>query len=378
MAKECGQSESFKSFDEQIGSVMDSIGVNKIAGDGGVADNISGLKDFIKSQTDAINEKLELAVPEIPEPELNLQDEMKGMMEGIASGDPGTAMDKLNSMKEKFPGVDMDQMLEENGLDSKELETQRKKFNKQKADASVLAQFSAQKNKLGEKFNLTEGQQALLDLGQGKLSGAKALLGGLSQDKLIKDGTSLDGILDGICTKVKNVDLDANGKEILKGVETKVPEIDAEALEDKLVEVLADVATASTNNDSLKQSENITISEFDEDTITILEEKRENIKNTVEPLTIENRNLIQKFVTVRKKSQKDLNRHEAINFIIGKVEVEETLVANKKLKELGKKVKPFAGDKTISSDDLKRFVEPHSDLKQIQSKFTEVKTSEDK
>ena len=99
MAKECGQSESFKSFDEQIGSVMDSIGVNKIAGDGGVADNISGLKDFIKSQTDAINEKLELAVPEIPEPELNLQDEMKGMMEGIASGDPGTAMDNLNSMK---------------------------------------------------------------------------------------------------------------------------------------------------------------------------------------------------------------------------------------------------------------------------------------
>ena len=44
MAKECGKSESFKSFDEQIGSVMDSIGVNKIAGTGGVADNISGLK----------------------------------------------------------------------------------------------------------------------------------------------------------------------------------------------------------------------------------------------------------------------------------------------------------------------------------------------
>ena len=101
MTKECGQSETFKSFDEKIGSVMDNV-QNSVVGQaaGGIADGIAGLKSKIEGFTTDINSKLESALPEIPEPELNLQAEMKTMMEAVASGDPGVAMDKLNVIKE--------------------------------------------------------------------------------------------------------------------------------------------------------------------------------------------------------------------------------------------------------------------------------------
>ena len=374
MAKECGQSESFKSFDEKIGSVMDDV-QNSVVGQaaGGIADGIAGLKSKIEGFTTDINSKLESALPEIPEPQLNLQDEMKTMMEAVASGDPGVAMDKLNVMKEKFPSVDVDGMLEENGLDSAELEKQRKKFNKQKADADVLAQFSAQKNALGDKFNLTQGQQALLDLGQGKLSGAKELLGGLTQDKLIKDGASLDGILDGICTAVPNVDIDAAGNEIKKGVETKVPAEDAEAIEPPSAEVILTAPELDQLNELLNQADNISITEFDEEAIKIEQKKRQDVQQALEPLQQELREISQIQRQERRLTQKLIDRSNAITFTINVIKTDKALVANKELKAAGKKERPFRGIKTISVDDYKRHIEPHSDLVAIANNLVEVK-----
>jgi len=374
MAKECGQSESFKSFDEKIGSVMDDV-QNSVVGQaaGGIADGIAGLKSKIEGFTTDINSKLESALPEIPEPQLNLQDEMKTMMEAVASGDPGVAMDKLNVMKEKFPSVDVDGMLEENGLDSAELEKQRKKFNKQKADADVLAQFSAQKNALGDKFNLTQGQQALLDLGQGKLSGAKELLGGLTQDKLIKDGASLDGILDGICTAVPNVDIDAAGNEIKKGVETKVPAEDAEAIEPPSAEVILTAPELDQLNELLNQAENISITEFDEEAIKIEQKKRQDVQQALEPLQQELREISQIQRQERRLTQKLIDRSNAINFTIKVIKTDKTLVANKELKAAGKKERLFSGIKTISIDDYNRHIKPHSDLVAIANNLVEVK-----
>lgn len=373
MAKECGQSETFKSFDEKIGSVMDDV-QNSVVGQaaGGIADGIAGLKSKIEGFTTDINSKLESALPEIPEPELNLQNEMKTMMEAVASGDPGVAMDKLNVMKEKFPSVDVDGMLEENGLDSAELEKQRKKFNKQKADADVLAQFSAQKNALGDKFNLTEGQQALLDLGQGKLSGARELLGGLTQDKLIKDGASLDGILDGICTAVPNVDIDAAGNEIKKGIETKVPAEDAEPIEAPCASVILTEPELDQLNELLNQAENIEVTEFDEEIIKIEQKKRQDVQESLKPLQQELNEIKAKQVRGR-LNQKDVDRANAINFTANVIRTDKALVANKEKKAAGKKEKPFSGIKTISVDDYNRHIKPHSDLVAIVNNLVEVK-----
>ena len=75
--KHCGPSKGLLDLDAKIGEAMDDLQNGSIGtGAAGIADSISGFKDSIKSATGGILEKIEAAVPEIPEPKANLQEQL--------------------------------------------------------------------------------------------------------------------------------------------------------------------------------------------------------------------------------------------------------------------------------------------------------------
>ena len=88
MAKECGKSLGLENLENQINTEMDSAKSSFTEAAGGVADAISGLKDKIKGATDTLVQKINDGIPEIPKPELKLQDEMNTFVAGLAKPYP--------------------------------------------------------------------------------------------------------------------------------------------------------------------------------------------------------------------------------------------------------------------------------------------------
>ena len=178
---------------------MDSV-KNSIVGDaaGGIADGIAGLKSSLEGLTDGIAAKVEAAIPEIPKPELKLQDEMNSLVAGLASGDPGAVLDKLGSMKDKFPGVNVDEMLKEVGVDADKLAIEKKKFDKIKQDALTTARITGQDIASGKGAALDSVSSKLLAVGSGDLSAVADIMGNIPSMTL--PGFELSGIKDAICT----------------------------------------------------------------------------------------------------------------------------------------------------------------------------------
>ena len=222
MSKECGPSLPAVDLDTQIGSAMDTVKDSFVgSAAGGIADGISGLKSSLEGLTDGIKSKVEAAVPEIPQPEANLQAEMTAMMSSLDN--PGEFLSKLKGIKDKFgSAVDIDSMFDNLGLDKGKLEELSGNFDKVLGDASVLARQSA------------EGRTSLIgDLGSlagGDLSSVDSLLGKIPS--ITKPGFDSKKILDDICTAVPNIDLDKEGNFVKKGVPTKEPSEDGEAVEE--------------------------------------------------------------------------------------------------------------------------------------------------
>ena len=222
MSKDCGPSLPAIDLDSQIGSAMDTVKDSFVgSAAGGIADGISGLKSNLEGLTDGIKSKVEAAVPEIPQPEANLQAEMTAMMSSLDN--PGEFLSKLKNIKDKFgSAVDIDGMFDNLGLDKGKLEGLSNNFNKVLGDADVLARQAA------------EGRSSLVgDLGSlagGNLSSIDNLLGKIPS--ITKPGFDSKKILDDICTAVPNIDLDKDGNFVKKGVPTKEPSEDGEAVEE--------------------------------------------------------------------------------------------------------------------------------------------------
>lgn len=259
MAKECGPSLDKAALDEQISGAMDSV-KNSIVGDaaGGIADGIAGLKSSLEGLTDGIAAKVEAAIPEIPKPDLKLQDEMDSLVAGLASGDPGAVLDKLGSMKEKFPGVNVDEMLKEVGVDADKLAIEKKKFDKIKQDALTTARITGQDIASGKDAALDSVSSKLLAVGSGDLSAVADIMGKIPSMTL--PGFELSGIKDAICTAVPNVEI-VDGKEVKKGVETKIPAEEAEEIEEPSKKNEGSPSKEATNNEKVKEAENIDVIE---------------------------------------------------------------------------------------------------------------------
>ena len=118
MAKDCGRSLELGKLTEGIDSAKGEVDSLIGTGTEGIAGNIAGLQDKIAGLTDGIKVDLDSMIPEIPQPDFKLQDSMTGLL----SGDPGQMMTEYADMKDKLGDkVDLDKILDDFGLDSKEL-----------------------------------------------------------------------------------------------------------------------------------------------------------------------------------------------------------------------------------------------------------------
>jgi len=221
MSKDCGPSKDALNLDKEIGGAMDTVKDSFIgSAAGGIADGISGLKSSLEGLTDGIKSKVEAAVPDIPKPKANLQEEMTAMMSSMDN--PGEFLSKMKGIKENFgSNVNIDDMFDKLGLDKGKLEGLSQNYDRALGDAKVLARQAA------------EGKSSLTgDLGKlagGDLSGVKNLLGGIPE--ITKPGFDTKKILDDICTSVPNTDLSEDGEFTKKGIPVKEPAEDAEPTE---------------------------------------------------------------------------------------------------------------------------------------------------
>lgn len=211
MSENCGPSKAALDLDKKIGGAMDTVKDSFIgSAAGGIADGIAGLKNGLTGLTDGIVAEIQNAIPEIPKPKANLQDQMNKVMDSL--DDPGALLSEIESIKLNFGDkINVDQMLEKAGLDTAKLKELTTQFDdlKNKADPSKLG--------------------ALGSLAGGNLSAIKDLMGPLPSISL--PGFDAASIKEGICTGVPNLDLDASGEIVKKGIPTKAPSEDAVKVE---------------------------------------------------------------------------------------------------------------------------------------------------
>ena len=227
--KHCGPSKGLLDLDAKIGSAMDDLQNSSIGtGAAGIADSISGLKANLKSKTDGILADIESAIPEIPKPKANLQEQMTKLMGNLDN--PGALLSELEGIKGNFgASINVDEMLSNAGL-----------------DPSKLGNLSEELKGLQKKAQIQNAVGSLGRLAAGDLSAVKGLMGGLPSITL--PGSDAASIVDGICKDVPNLDLvetkvevkDEEGnvvetktetQTVKKGVETKVATEDAEPVE---------------------------------------------------------------------------------------------------------------------------------------------------
>lgn len=266
MSGNCGPSKAALDLDKKIGGAMDTVKDSFIgSAAGGIADGIAGLKSSLTGLTDGIVAEIENAIPEIPAPKANLQDQMNKVMDSL--DDPGALLSEIESIKLNFGDkINVDDMLSKAGLDPSKLNELTTQFNdlKNKADPSKLG--------------------ALGSLAGGDLSAIKDLMGPLPPISL--PGFDAASIKEGICTGVPNLDLDASGEIIKKGVPTKAPSEDGEKIEpaEKAPEPVVP-AKDSTPSDKIENGQTIILNPDGEKAKEIEQKYTEDLEQ-VRPITL--------------------------------------------------------------------------------------------
>ena len=80
---------------------------------GSVASQVQGL-------VGSLNAEIDKAFPDLPEPVGNLQSDMSDLAGAV--NDPGAFMQKVQGMKDKYPGLAMDEMFAQAGMDPKKID----------------------------------------------------------------------------------------------------------------------------------------------------------------------------------------------------------------------------------------------------------------
>ena len=200
MSKDCGLSAAAEqlngAIDSAKGAVDDLIGTAV----GGIADSVDGLLDKVTDLTDGIKGDLEAAIPEIELPEAKLQDQMTEL---LSTNDPGKQIEMFAEIKEKFgnvPGVDLDKIMDEFGLDSKALNASLDDYKDKLGKGNKL------KEKLGGALDKIESvaDSDLVKLASGDLSAIGSVIGGFADS--VFGGKDKTGLLEKICTKLPNLE----------------------------------------------------------------------------------------------------------------------------------------------------------------------------
>lgn len=214
MSKECGISEAAAALNSTIDGAKAKA--DEIVGD--ITSSISSLAADITSQTSGIKADLESMAPDIPVPAASLQSMMQNLVD---NPNPATMAQQLAEIEEKFgPHVDVSAMLDDFGLDSKELTDMSSKF------------------KAADLLNVPVD-----------LSGVGSLVGG-AVDKIFGSLSATDA-QGKVCIGIPKLEIDANGNVTEKGKESKAATEDAAADQDvaeKKADIKPDTKDVSADN----------------------------------------------------------------------------------------------------------------------------------
>jgi len=214
MSKECGISGAAAA----LNSAIDGAKAKADAITGDITSGIASLASDIASQTDGIKADLESMVPDIPKPAADLQSMMQNLVD---NPNPATMAQQLAEIEEKFgPHVDVSAMLDDFGLDSKELTDMSSKF------------------KAADLLNVPVD-----------LSGVGSLVGG-AVDKIFGSLSATDA-QSKVCIGIPKLEIDANGNVTEKGKESKAATEDAAADQDvaeKKADIKPDTKDVSADN----------------------------------------------------------------------------------------------------------------------------------
>ena len=281
--KHCGPSKAALDLDKKIGGAMDTVKDSFIgSAAGGIADGISGLKSSLTGLTDGIAAEIENAIPEIPKPKANLQEQMTKLMSNLDN--PGALLSELEGIKGNFGGdINIDDMLSKAGVDPSKLEG-----------------LSAEFKDLQKKAQLQNVVGSLGKLATGDLSAVKNLMGGIPSITL--PGSDPATILSGICKDVPNLDLvekevevkDEEGnvietkietETVKKGTETKLPSEDAEPVEEaEEKNDPSEPEVEATPADKIEKSKTVVVDPNTEAAAKIRKETNDELKERYSPI----------------------------------------------------------------------------------------------
>lgn len=233
----CNTPEVSKALSEQIGAAKDKLASLTADADKGIAAALGSLNADLAAEKEKLTAKLGDMVPEVELPKANLQADLTSMLE--STDNPGEMAQKFAELKKNFgsaPGVNLDSILDGIGLDSAKLNEMDSKL----ADAIAKGQ------------GLLDQGVGALDSVAGELVGAAK--GGFDSIKnaigasgdIAVPGVDLNAAKDAICGKVPNLDLDASGEVVKKGLPATQPTKEAEKPAPK-AETKKEVAPVTTS-----------------------------------------------------------------------------------------------------------------------------------
>ena len=231
------------------GALTDQIDSAKSQMDGLIGDPTAEVSSLIAGVTADIEAKQAELVPEIELPQANLQDEMSSLL--ASANDPGKLAEKFGSMKDKFVGVNLDSILDGIGLDSSKLN-------------ELDAKLKDNLDKLSGPMAEVEG--AFADA-QGAVTGAfdsalSGIVGGIGDFAL--GGFDVASVSADLCKSVPNIEIDAAGDIIKKGLPSNLPTVDAAKIMDAAKAKGASIIPEVKEITDLKENASIVIAKVED------------------------------------------------------------------------------------------------------------------
>ena len=196
----------------------------------GIAASLGSLNADLAAEKENLKGKLGDLVPEVELPKANLQADLTGMMDSL--DDPGAMVSKFAELKKNFgnaPGINLDSILDGIGLDAAKLNNLDSKLSDAigKGNDLLAGASGALESATGALENATgAAADALLGAASGAAGAIKDAIGADSNIGL--PGVDLNAAKDAICGKVPNLDLDASGEVVKKGLPATQPTEEAE------------------------------------------------------------------------------------------------------------------------------------------------------
>jgi hypothetical protein len=219
----CNIPEASKALTEGVDAAKAKLASLTADPSKGIAASLGSLNADLAAEKENLKGKLGDLVPEVELPKANLQADLTGMMDSL--DDPGAMVSKFAELKKNFgnaPGINLDSILNGIGLDADKLNNLDSKLS----DA------------IGKGNDLLSGASGALESATGAaasaLSGAATGIAGAIKDAIGADsniglpGVDLNAAKDAICGKVPNLDLDASGEVVKKGLPATQPTKEAE------------------------------------------------------------------------------------------------------------------------------------------------------